>query len=75
MVCAFTPAVAIFTSLLILVSQRMATLAAAPLQISVVTEEATAIIIIIVLETLSVERTTVLSNLLAGMISIAAQVI
>ena len=67
----FTPALAI-----VLADQRMKlTITAAPMQISVDTEEATAIMIIIVLETLSVEKTTVLSNLLAGMISIAAQVI
>ena len=60
----------------VLADQRMQLIiTAAPMQISVDTEEATAIMIIIVLETSSVERTTVLSNLLAGMISIAAQVI
>ena len=67
----FTPVPAI-----VLADQRMKLIiTAAPMQISVDTEEATAIMIIIVLETSSVERTTVLSNLLAGMISIAAQVI
>ena len=67
----FTPVPAI-----VLADQRMKlTITAAPMQISVDTEEETAIMIIIVLETLSVEKTTVLSNLLAGMISIAAQVI
>ena len=67
----FTPVPAI-----VLADQRMKLIiTAAPMQISVDTEEATAIMIIIVLETLSVEKTTVLSNLLAGMISIAAQVI
>ena len=70
-VSTFTPVPAI-----VLADQRMKLIiTAAPMQISVDTEEATAIMIIIVLETLSVEKTTVLSNLLAGMISIAAQVI
>ena len=70
-VSTFTPVPAI-----VLADQRMKLIiTAAPMQISVDTEEATAIMIIIVLETSSVERTTVLSNLLAGMISIAAQVI
>ena len=71
MVFAFTPALAI-----VLADQRMQLIiTAAPIQISVDTEEATAILILIVLETSSVERITVLSNLLAGMILIAAQVI
>ena len=70
-VSTFTPVPAI-----VLATQRMKLIiTAAPMQISVDTEEATAIMIIIVLETLSVEKTTVQSNLLAGMISIAAQVI
>ena len=70
-VFAFTPALAI-----VLADQRMQLIiTAAPIQISVDTEEATAILILIVLETSSVERITVLSNLLAGMILIAAQVI
>ena len=70
-VSTFTPVPAI-----VLADQRMQLIiTAAPMQISVDTEEATAIMIIIVLETSSVEKTTVLSNLLAGMISIAAQVI
>ena len=67
----FTPVPAI-----VLADQRMQLIiTAAPMQISVDTEEATAIMIIIVLETSSVERITVQSNLLAGMILIAAQVI
>ena len=70
-VSTFTPVPAIA-----LADQRMQlTITAAPMQISVDTEEATVIMIIIVLETSSVEKTTVLSNLLAGMILIAAQVI
>ena len=71
MVFAFTPALAI-----VLADQRMQLIiTAAPMQISVDTEEATAILILIVLETSSVERITVQSNLLAEMILIAAQVI
>ena len=71
MVFAFTPVPAI-----VLADQRMQLIiTAAPMQISVDTEEATAILILIVLETSSVERITVQSNLLAEMILIAAQVI
>ena len=71
MVFAFTPVPAI-----VLADQRMQLIiTAAPIQISVDTEEATAILILIVLETSSVERITVQSNLLAEMILIAAQVI
>ena len=70
-VSTFTPVPAI-----VLADQRMQLIiTAAPMQISVDTEEATVILILNVLETLSVEKTTVLSNLLAGMILIAAQVI
>ena len=70
-VFAFTPALAI-----VLADQMMMLIiTAAPMQISVDTEEATAILILIVLETSSVERITVQSNLLAEMILIAAQVI
>ena len=67
----FTPVPAI-----VLADQRMQLIiTAAPMQISVDTEEETVILILIVLETSSVERITVQSNLLAGMILIAAQVI
>ena len=70
-VSTFTPVPAI-----VLADQRMKlTITAAPMQISVDTEEETVILILIVLETSSVERITVQSNLLAGMILIAAQVI
>ena len=72
MVFAFTPALAIVTRA---DQMMMLIITAAPMQISVDTEEATAILILIVLETSSVERITVQSNLLAEMILIAAQVI
>ena len=71
-VFAFTPALAIVT---LADQMMMLIITAAPMQISVDTEEATAILILIVLETSSVERITVQSNLLAEMILIAAQVI
>ena len=74
MVFAFTPALAIVT---LADQMMMLIITAAPMQISVDTEEATAILILIVLETSSVEKITALNNLLAGhpICLIAAQVI
>ena len=73
-VFAFTPALAIVTRA---DQMMMLIITAAPMQISADTEEATVILILNVLETSSVEKITVQSNLLAGhpICLIAAQVI